>query len=412
MNGEPRPADTLERVLSLPVLVLYGLGTTVGAGIYALLGVVAGSAGMRAPLAFVAASVLASFTALSFCELSARMPRAGGEATYVHEALHRSALTRGVGVLIVIAGCVSAATVARGFAGYADGLVALPAAVWTVLLLGGLGTLAIWGISESALVAGALTLVEVGGLLWVIGVNADALGALPDRWPEMLPSADPAAWSGIGAATLLCFFAFLGFEDMVNVAEEVRSARRIMPIAILATLGSTVVLYLTLTMVATLAVPPAELAASGAPLALLYERGTGHTPHLYYLIGMLAMLNGALIQMIKAARLLYGLASQGQMPRFLAYVHPRTRTPSTATAIVIALTLVLTLALPIAPLAELTSTLTLVVFALSNLALWVIKRRDPAPTGVFTVPLAIPGLGFVVSLGFVLLEMTRRLASM
>ena len=401
----------LEPTLSLPVLVLYGLGTTIGAGVYALLGQVAGEAGMHAPFAFItAAAGLASFTALSFCELSARLPRAGGEATYVHEALRSTSLTRAVGILTALAGCVSAATVSRGFTGYASGFASLPDTVWIVVLIGALGSLAIWGISESALFAGFITLIEVGGVLLVIAVNGDALAALPDRLPEIVPSADLASWSPIGAATLLCFYAFLGFEDMVNVAEEVRDVQRVMPIAILTTLGCTVAIYMALTTVAVLAVSPGELAASKAPLALLYEHGTGSGSRLLHLIGMLAMLNGALIQIIKASRLLYGLAAQGQLPGFLAYVHPRTRTPSTSTLIVISATALLALALPIGPLAEATSTITLLVFALANLALLVIKRRDPRPEGLFAVPMIVPALGFAVSLGFVVLEMMRRFA--
>ena len=403
---------TLKPTLSLPVLVLYGLGTTVGAGIYALLGAVAGASGMRAPFAFIAASVLASFTALSFCELSARMPRAGGEASYIHEALGSVSLTRLVGGMTVLAGCVSAATVTRGFTGYAAGLATLPDWVWIFALLFVLGAVAIWGIGESALLAGLITIIEVGGLLLVVAVNADALGDLPDRLPEMLPTADLTAWGPIGAATLICFYAFLGFEDMVNVAEEVRGARRVMPIAILTTLGCTVIIYVVISAVAVIAVPPTELAASEAPLALLYQHGSGRPPALLHLIGMLAMLNGALIQIIKASRLLYGLADQGQWPRFLAYVHPRTRTPVIATLLAIGVTLAFSIALPIGPLAELTSMITLVVFTLANLALWVIKRREPAPAGVFTVPLAVPMMGCAVSLGFAMLEAARRFSAM
>jgi len=398
----------LEPRLTLPLLVLYGLGTTIGAGIYALLGVVAGEAGMHAPLAFVAASVLASFTALSFCELSARLPRAGGEASYVHEALRSSALTRTVGGAIVLASCVSAATVARGFTGYAAGVAALPDGVWLFALVVSLGALAIWGIGESALVAASITLVEVGGLLLVIAVNARALGDLPPRLPEMLAPGDVAAWGGIGSATLLCFYAFLGFEDMVNVSEEVHGARRVMPLAILVTLGCTVALYLALATVAVVAVGPDALAASRAPLALLYAHGSGHSPALLHLVGMLAMLNGALIQIIKAARLLYGLATQGQLPSLFAYVHPRTRTPVFATLFAIAATLALAATVPIAPLAELTSTITLAVFALANLALVILKRRVPAQDDLFSVPLVVPVLGCAVSLGFVMLEVSRR----
>ncbi|HEM46152.1 MAG TPA: APC family permease, partial [Alphaproteobacteria bacterium] len=221
-----RPA--LERVLSLPVLVLYGLGTIVGAGIYALIGKVAGEAGAWAPIAFIVAATMASLTALSFCELSARLPRAGGEAVYVDAGLRARWLTIGVGVAMVVVACLSAATVARGFAGYAGTLAPLSHSAAILLLLAVLGAVAAWGIGESAWLASALTLVEVGGLLVVIVAGADRFAELPARIGELVPPASGDAWLAIGSASLLCFYAFLGFEDMVNVAEEVRDVQRVM----------------------------------------------------------------------------------------------------------------------------------------------------------------------------------------
>jgi amino acid transporter len=391
-------------------LVLYGLGTIVGAGIYALMGKVAGVAGLYAPFAFAFACGLAAFTALSLAELSSRFPRAAGEAAYVHEGFGRRDLATLVGLLMVAAGCISAATVARGFVGYVSGLLWLPPPLWIALLILGLGALAAWGIREAAWAAAAMTVIEIGGLLLVTGAAGGSLAELSERWPELVPPLDPDVMRGILGASLLCFYAFIGFEDMVNVAEEVRDVRRVLPRAILTTLVVAGVLYLALSVVSVLAVPPHELAESEAPLALLWERASGRSPVLLELIGVFALANGALIQMIKASRILYGLANQGalQLP-WLARVHPRTRTPLHATGLVIGIVLGLALGFPLATLAEATSMVTLAVFALINAALWRLKRTRPQPTGTTRVPTWVPAIGFCVTSAFLIAEVLHRL---
>jgi len=399
----------LKRTLSFPTLVLYGLGTTIGAGVYALLGEVAGIAGMRAPLGFLAAAVLAGVSALSFCELAARLPHAGGEAVYVGAAFGSRALSRGVGLAIAVAACLSVATVSRGFVGYAGTLLPMPDLLAVALLLVALGAVAGWGIEASARLAALLTLVEAGGLLLLVGACHRAFASLPERWPEILPAGGADAWTGVGAATLLCFYAFLGFEDMVNVAEEVRDVRRVMPLAIVTTLAVTLLLYLLVATAAVLSLPPAELAASEAPLATLFTRATGLPPTAILAIGVIAMLNGALIQLIKSSRILYGLARRGDLPDWLARVHPVRQTPLLATGVSVAAALVLAIALPIDSLARLTSGVTLAVFALVNLALLRIRRRDPRPPGVPAMPGWVPAAGAVVSTGFLIFEVARQL---
>jgi amino acid transporter len=406
MSAQP----TLERSLSLPLITLYGLGTTIGAGIYALVGEVAGSAGLYAPVAFTLAAALAGFSALSFAELSSRYPRSAGEALYVREGFSLPAAATTVGLLVVASGTVSSATIANGFVGYLRELVEVPRALALVLLIGSLGAVAAWGIRASARVAGLITLIEVGGLLLVAWVARDSLGALPDRLPELVPPADAAAWSGIFVASTLAFYAFLGFEDMVNVAEEVKNVRRMLPLAIIITLILTTLIYGVMATVAILAVPPSELSQSDAPLALVYEQSTGRSATVVILISVAAMINGALVQVIMASRVLYGLADQGAIPIAFAGVNPRTRTPLVATGVVTLVVMVLALAFPLAPLARATSIVTLIVFAAVNLSLLRIKKRAPRPPGVAVYPAWIPAVGFVASLGVVALEIARRLA--
>ncbi|MDJ0786755.1 MAG: APC family permease [Myxococcota bacterium] len=384
-------------------LVLYGLGTMIGAGVYALTGVVAGRAGMAAPLAFVLAAALAGFSALSFAELSGRLPRAGGEAVYVREATGLRWLGTTVGLLMVLAGTTSMAAITTAFAGYLSAFVAIPAPVATATALSVITALAVWGVSESVKAAGAMTLIEVGGLLLVVafalGSGALFAGHAPGADAAPLAPEVPGL-AGILGAALVAFYAFLGFEDMVNVAEEVRDVRRVLPRAILWTLVIGTAIYVAISIVAVRVVAPGELARSEAPLALVFER-SGGDGRLLGGVAIIAMLNGVLVQGVKAARVLYGLATTGQLPAALGSVNPRTRTPILATVLCGGMAIGLAWMGELASLAEAASVVTLVTFSLANLSLLLLKRRGPAPPEVPTFPVWVPLLGLVSSLGLV-----------
>jgi amino acid transporter len=412
-NGPARrmTEPTLKRSLSLPLITFYGLGTIVGAGIYVLVAKVAAYAGLFAPLAFLLAALLATFTGFSYAELSARFPKSAGEAVYVQEGLKRRELSLLVGFLIIVTGVVSAATIVNGFVGYLHVFVAVPDAIAITLIVLVLGGLAVWGITESVAAATVVTLVEVGGLLFIVFVAGDSLATLPARWPELIPPADPVVWQGVLLGAFLAFYAFIGFEDMVNVAEEVRDPTRTLPRAILLALAVATVLYILVALVAVLALPPAELAQTRAPLAVIYERSTGAPPTLITLISLFAIINGALIQIVMGSRVLYGMSREGWIPGWLGRVHARTRTPHLATLLVTGTILVLALGFPLEALARFTSFVILVVFALINLALVRIKRRDPQPAGVRTYPAWVAWAGFLTTTGFVLyqlLDLLRR----
>ncbi|MCW8919814.1 MAG: amino acid permease [Gammaproteobacteria bacterium] len=396
---------TLKRAFSLPLLTFYGLGTILGAGIYVLIGEVAGSAGMAAPLAFLLAAVLATFSALSYAELSARFPISAGEAIYAQQAFGHVGLSRLLGLLIVTIGVVSSATLVRGFVGYFQLYVPLADWLIIVLLVVLLGALAIKGIMESAWVAAATTLVEVAGLLLILLVAGERLAELPARLPELLPGASGVTALGIVAGAFVAFYAFVGFEDMVNVAEEVREPARTLPRAIVLSLVITTVLYLLVATVAVLTVSPAQLAASGAPLALVYAEATGREPHFIASIGLAAVINGALIQIIMASRVLYGMARQGWLPALLGEVHATTRTPLVTTLALATLILLAALWLPLITLAEVTSLITLGVFAMVNLSLWRIKGKEPLVAGVPLFPRWLPLCGFLFSLLFILFQL-------
>ena len=394
----------LRRALSLPLLTFYGLGTILGAGIYVLVGEVAGVAGMYAPIAFLAAAVVAAFTAFTYAELAARHPLSGAEAVYVQEGLRRRELSTLVGYLIVFSGLVSSATLARGFAGYLRVLVDLPEELIIGLLVLALGALALWGILESVTIAAVATVIEIAGLLLIIAVSADSLVSLPERLPELIPPLDATAWWGISMGAFLAFYAFIGFEDMVNVAEEVKDAQRIVPRAIVLALTCSTVLYLLVVTAAVLALPASTLATSDAPLALMFENATGTSPTIITLISLFAVINGALIQMIMASRMLYGMACAGWAHRLLAQVSERTRTPVVSTVAVALGVLVFALWLPLVTLAKLTSFAILLVFILVNLSLIRIKKFQQPPADIRVYPAWVPYGGLLLAIALLVLQ--------
>ncbi|MEE9492014.1 MAG: amino acid permease [Gammaproteobacteria bacterium] len=405
MKPDTRIEPALKRSLSLPLITFYGLGNILGAGIYVLIGKVAGHAGIYAPIAFLLASLLACLTAFTYAELVARYPVSAGEAVYLHKGFAKRWLSVLVGLLIILAGVVSSATLTRGFVGYLQVFIDVPPALIMLLLVTLLGGLAAWGISQSIRVAATFTVLEILGLLLIIWVLRPDINLAFEQLSHTLPPANTAIWQGILMGSFLAFYAFIGFEDMVNVAEEVQDPWRNLPLAILAALFISSLLYFAVAFVAVAKFTPDELATSEAPLAYMYQQATGKTPTVISLIGMVAVINGALIQIIMAARVFYGLARQGWISQTLGIIHPRTQTPLLATGLVSVLVLVMALWLPIETLAKVTSYFILTVFALVNLALWRIKlkRRDePAP---FAIPLWVPMAGFILTTAFLLYQL-------
>ncbi|MDX1432841.1 MAG: APC family permease [Gammaproteobacteria bacterium] len=389
---------SLDRRIGLGLLTLFGLGNILGAGIYVLVGEVIGAAGWGAPLAFALAAASAAFSAVSYGELAARFPVSAGEAVYVEQAFRLRWLAMIVGLLIASAGMVSAATLARGFVGYFQLFAPWPGWLLVPGLVAALGALAVWGIGASMRVAGLLTLIEAAGLVLVVVVAADSFAELPARWPALL-ELGPGAGAGILLGAFLAFFAYIGFEDMVNVAEEVERPERNLPLAIIIALVVATVLYVLVVLVALLSVPVTELAASDAPLALVYSRATGDVPAVIGIVGMLAVINGALVQMIMASRVLYGMGRNGWLPQTLAKVDARTRTPVTATLVATGAVILLALWVPLVGLASATSFLVLCVFTLINVALWRLKRVEPRVPGVSPCADWIPVVGAITSAG-------------
>lgn len=401
----------LRRTLSLPQLVLYGLGTTIGAGIYALVGEMAGISGYYAPVSFLVASIMAALTALSFAELSGRYPRCAGAALYVKEGFSSERLSTIVGLLVIAAGLVSSAAILNGFTGYLGEFIELDRVTAIIIVTLVIGAIAAWGIAESVTIAAFVTVIEIAGLLLIIAVSYSGLTELPDRWRELVPAADSASWYGIYAGSLLAFYAFIGFEDMVEVAEETRQVRRNLPIGILLTLGITTLLYMAIMVTAVMAMPPEQLAQTQVPLARLYEHSTGDDAVIISIIGLFALINGSLIQLIMASRVLYGMSSRKLLPAIISFVDKRTQTPLVATALSTVAILLLAVSGTLASLAEATSLIMLIVFALVNLSLLQVKRKQPKPEGLIIFPMYVPLLGFLISTGFVVSELLSLISA-
>ncbi|WP_111731918.1 APC family permease [Roseovarius amoyensis] len=384
-------ADELKRRIGLGLLTAYGVGVMVGAGIYVLVGAVAAEAGVWAPLSFLLAGLIAAPTALSYAEFSTRLPEAAGEAIYVGKGFNVPWLGTAVGLGIVAAGSVSAAAVLRGGTGYLTSATDLPFEASAVIMGLALVAVALVGVLESLALAAVFTAIEVLGLALVIFAGATAE-------PVAVFSAPPAiVWSGVVAGAVLAFFAFIGFEDIVNMAEEVERPTHVLPRAILLSLVIASVLYALVSLAAVRAVPLDRLGASEQPLALVWQVSRGGSAGFLSLIAVAAALNGVLAQMVMASRVLFGLGRRSQRLAFFHHAHPRLGTPVVATLFVGAVVIPAALLLPVANLAGLTSAILLGVFVLVNAALLAMKRHTPeAP---FRVPALVPAVGLILSLG-------------
>lgn len=395
------PPTALRRVVTLPLLVLYAIGVSVGAGIFVLVGRIAGLSGHLAPLTFLAAGIIVGFTAFTFAEFTSRLPRAAGEAAFVNAGFGRAWLTRAVGLAVAASAVISAAAIVNGSRAYVQQLIAAPEWAIETALIAAMAAIAIWGVRQSMIATGLVTVIETGTLVWVIivALTSDA-GAPPAAAAPLVRG----IFAGEGVASLLAalslaIFAFIGFESAVNMAEEVKRPTRTIPIALLLTLVIVAALYAAVASAALWIATPAQLAAADAPLALVYSHATGHGGTFLNTLAVGATVNGVLAMIVMVSRLLFGMAEDGFLPRPLAYVWPRTRTPVVSTLVAAAAVLVLALAAPIEPLARLTSALLMLVFVVVNAALLRIKLRgEPPPAGAFVVPIWVPAAGMALSL--------------
>lgn len=392
-------SEHLKRRVGFGLLTAYGVGVMIGAGIYVLVGAVAGQAGSLAWLAFVVAGLIALPSALSFAELSSRVPEAGGAAAYMRAAFGARWLATLVGLAMVLAGTISAAAVLRGGVGYLTGIVDIEANV-AILVLGVLLTgIAIWGVVESLSFAAVLTAIEVVGLILVIGAGFLAVPVEVSGEAVAVAGAGDAkgVLYGVLAAAALAFFAFVGFEDIVNLAEETRDPERIMPRAIVAALVLVSLIYALVAYAATRAVAPEVLAGSDRPLVLVWQAYSATPAVFLSAIAVAAALNGVLAQIVMAARVLFGLGRDGGAFGVFHHAHPRLGTPVLGSLLVGVAVILCALLLPVVTLAGFSATVLLAVFVVVNAALLRLKLIG-ADVPAFRVPIFVPAFGMLASL--------------
>lgn len=374
---QPQEEPQLRRVLSLPWLVFYGVGVTVGAGIFALIAEIVAIAGDHAPLAFLIAGVVAAFTGLSYAVLANAYPRAAGEAIFVRHGLGDLA-GRIVGYGVVAVAITSSAVIGLAFARYVQSFTGLPEPLSLVAVLIVLGAVAAAGVRESVGFAALITVLEAGTLLVVIAAGLPMVMDSPRLGDVLSLPLTWAPWTAVLAGAFVAFFAFIGFEDIENMAEETRDAARAVPLAIMLTLVISVAIYALVALVAAAYPDRDSLTASKAPLADLFAAVTGTSGTPIAVMASIAMVNGILVQVVMASRVIYGMAREGMMPGRLGRLHAVRQTPVRAILLVIAATALLGLFVPLLQLAELTSLVMLVVFATVNLSLFLIGRRAGA----------------------------------
>lgn len=388
---------SLRRSIGLAQLTLYGTGTILGAGIFVVVGEVAGEAGALAPVAYLLAALVAALTALSYAEMIARVPKAGGPIAYTRAAFQSPRLSVAIGWALAATAIVSAATITTGFAGYLQSFIDLPHRTVVISLVLVLGGVAAKGMKESAWLMACTTTIGMGALLLVlVAAGSKMVDVLPVA-ASALASADAAALAGLFGGAILAFYSFIGFGDMAMTAEEVHDVRRTMPRAIAMALGIVAVFYL-FTIAAALGVLSAsELAASKAPLVAVV-RAQGWAGWEVGVPGLFIIVNGALTQTITASRLLLHMGRERSgAPAWLGDVNRRTGTPLRATVCVAAVVLVLALFIPLKTLASVTSLLILVVFASVHASLIVLKRRHQ-PSDTPDVPSCVPCAGVTLCL--------------
>ncbi|MFD9909976.1 APC family permease [Streptomyces sp. NPDC059063] len=403
--SSPAEEPGLRRVLGPKLLILFVIGDILGTGIYATTGKVAGKVGGALWVPFLIGFVVAILTAASYVELVGKYPKAAGAALYTQKAFKVPFLTFIIAFMVMCSGLSSASAAARAFSGdYLGELTddALPPTLIAIVFILALAALNLRGVSESVKTNVVLTLVELTGLLIILGIGAWAVltgDGEPSRLTEFeTDGSGYALLTGVLGATALGFFAFVGFEDSVNMAEETKDPQRTFPRAIFIGVAVTGTIYVLVALVSSLLVDHRTLEGSSGPLLEVVKAGGVDFPHkLFAVIALFAVTNSALINIMMASRLCYGMANERILPRAMGRVLARRRTPIVGIAFVTLLAVGLVSTGEIEGLGDTTAFLLLCVFAVVNVAVLVL-RRDPVDHDHFRTPTALPVLGAITAL--------------
>ena len=398
-SGQPE----LRRVMGPKLLLFFVVGDIIGTGVYALTGTVAGKIGGALWLPFLIAFAVAFLTAFSYLELVGKYPRAAGAALYTNRAFKIQFLTFMVAFAVMSSGITSASSAALAFGNtylkklLGDG-VAVPSTLIAIAFVIMLAAINFRGVSESVKLNVVLTCIEISGLVIIMAIGFYAIG-VGDGDPGRLTEIDTASQTpliAISSATALAFFAMVGFEDSVNMAEECHEPVRIFPKAMLTGMAIAAVIYVLVALTSSLLVPAKDLAAakSDALLKVVSVGAPSFPLWIFAAIGLFAVINSALINMLMASRLIYGMAGERIIPKQFGTVHPLRRTPWVAIAFTTAIAAILVATVDISLLGGTTSLLLLVVFTIVNIAVLVL-RREPVGHRHFTAPTIVPIIGAI-----------------
>ncbi|MBA4866400.1 amino acid permease [Streptomyces sp. PSKA54] len=401
----PAEGSPLKRAIGPKLLILFVIGDILGTGIYATTGKVAGKVGGALWLPFAIGFVVAILTAASYVELVGKYPKAAGAALYTQKAFQLPFFTFIVAFMVMCSGLSSASAAARAFSGdYMAELTnnALPPTLIAITFIVLLAALNLRGVSESVKTNVVLTLVELTGLLIILGIGAYAIltgGGEPSRLGEFQAEGTGyALLTSVLGATALGFFAFVGFEDSVNMAEETKDPARNFPRAIFLGVAVTGTIYVLVALISSLLVDYRVLEGSSGPLLEVVKAGgVEFPPKLFALIALFAVSNSALINIMMASRLCYGMANERILPRGMARILPRRRTPVVGIVFVSLLAIGLVSTGEIEGLGDTTAFLLLCVFAVVNVAVLVL-RRDRVEHKHFRTPTALPVLGALTAI--------------
>ncbi len=386
----------LEKSLGLFEMTMYGVGIILGAGIYALLGEGAGIAGNAVWISFIIAATVSAFTGLSYCELNSMMPREAAEYNYTKRAFNKKVAFL-VGWVLIIAMTVAASAVSLGFAGYFQKIfAAAPLVPVALAVIAVFSAINFWGIKESSNFNIIATLIEAGGLIFIILLGFAFYDATVDF------AFSPAGFSGIMSGAVLMFFAFIGFQDIANMSEEVKNAKNVVPKAMLLSLGISTVLYILVAIAAVGIVGWEALASSNAPLTLIVDSALGSGAAFFMsIIALFSTGNTILICLIVASRMVYGIAKDESLPSMFSKIHKRTRTPHISVIAVMLAAIGFVLIGDLTLVANMTTTSIFVSFVFVNLSMIILRYREPREKRSFKVPLNVGKLPVIAVLGLV-----------
>jgi APA family basic amino acid/polyamine antiporter len=375
---------------------MYGVGLILGAGIYALIGDAAGEAGNSVWISFVLAAIASVFTGLSYAELSSMYPKAAAEYSFVKNAFKNNFVAFLVGWLTLFVAVISAAAIALGFGGYLTQLFQIPIVIAAVLIIVVLTFVNYFGIRESSSTNIILTIAEAAGLGIVIWAGMSISGAEVDYFDM------PNGFSGIFSAFTLVFFAYIGFENIANIAEEIKNPRKVLPRAIILAITITAIVYVLVSLSAVRVLDWQALDASFAPLADVIKTALGQEWGFGILIiALFATTNTVLIMLVSGSRILYGVSIDKALPAIFAAIHQKRKTPWVATIVIGVLASAFVFIGDIGTVANISVFAIIMVFVLVNLSLIWLRYKEPNAERMFRSPVNIGKFPILAVLGII-----------